>query len=79
MCKRFILLEQGKMYRVHGYEARGQVLECLRSFIDADEEEYCARVRSSVTGWTMTIHGVIVYSDGSIGWEFSTDSYVTIK
>ena len=72
-----IILEVGKLYKLHGRD--GYVLECLRNIDDDYYSKYTSRVRSTITGWTMTIHGINQYEDGSIDWDFSTDGYFTTK
>lgn len=68
-------LEKGSLYKLHDHE--GYVIECLEFITDDGYDPHAARVRSTVTGWTMTIHGVNVYEDGSIDWDFSTNGLFT--
>jgi len=70
-----VILKVGKMYRLRG--RGGYVLECLQTLPHDGYSPYTARVRSTATGWTMTIHGVNQYEDGSIDWDFSTDGIFT--
>lgn len=70
-------LKVGSLYRLHDRD--GYVLECLRLIPDDSYSPYTAKVRSTVTGWTMTIHGVNQYEDGSIDWDFSTHGIFTEK
>ena len=74
-----IKLEPRKLYELHtGNENRhGKVLECIRVINNDSYSEYTARIRSTITGWTMTVHGTNVYPDGSIDWDFSTDGFFT--
>ena len=72
-----VMLEVGSLYKLHDRD--GYVLECLRVMSDDYYSPYSARVRSTITGWTMDIHGVNMYEDGSIDWDFSTNGYFTIK
>ena len=67
-------LSVGSLYKLHDHD--GYVLECIRVFGD-NYSAYCARVRSIVTGWTMDLHGINVYEDGSIDWDFSTHGIFT--
>ena len=69
------LLKVGSLYKLHDRD--GYVLEVLRNISDDPYSAYTSRVRSTITGWTMTIHGVNQYEDGSIDWDFSTDGFFT--
>lgn len=69
-----VMLNVGSLYKLKDHD--GYVLEVLRIIPDG-YSPYTARVRSIVTGWTMTIHGVNQYEDGSIDWDFSTDGIFT--
>ena len=71
------ILKNGSLYKLRDHE--GYVLEVLRILRDDPYSDYTYRVRSVITGWTMTIHGVNQYEDGSIDWDFSTDGYYTRK
>lgn len=68
-------LSVGSMYRLH--DRGGYILECLKVYPDDYYSPYSGRVRSILTGWTMDIHGVNVYDDGSIDWDFSTNGIFT--
>lgn len=70
-----IMLKVGSLYRLRDHE--DYVLEVLRTIPGDGYSPFTARVRSIVTGWTMTIHGVNQYEDGSIDWDFSTDGIFT--
>lgn len=67
-------LSVGSLYKLHDHD--GYVLECIRLFSDS-YSPYSARVRSTVTGWTMDLHGINIYEDGSIDWDFSTHGMFT--
>ena len=58
---------------------KGTVLECLRILTDDYYSPYSAVVRSTITGWTMMIHGTNIYEDGTIDWDFSTNGYFSTK
>lgn len=72
-CERSVL-DVGKYYNLVGHAEKNLLV--LRKVADP-YSEFTYRVRSSTTGWTMTIHGVNMYSDGSIDWDFSTNGYYT--
>lgn len=68
-------LTEGSLYKLHGLD--GYVFECLRFITDDFYDPHAARLRSTVTGFTLTAHGVNMYEDGSIDWDFSTNGYFT--
>lgn len=70
-------LEVGSLYRLHDREER--CLECLRVIHDDAYSKYSAQIRSTISGWTMFVHGTNIYEDGSIDWDFSTNGYWTDK
>ena len=72
-----VLLKVGELYELHTYrqDYKGMVLQCLRILTDDYYSPYSAVVRSTITGWTMMVHGTNVYEDGSIDWDFSTNGY----
>lgn len=71
-----VLLKVGSLYTLHDREGHGQVLECLNVF-DSYYSPFCARLRSTITGWTMDCMGTNVYPDGSIDWDFSVNGNYT--
>ena len=73
------MLEVGKKYELHtGNENHfGRVLECIGKCVDDAYSSYTYWIRSTVTGWTIKCHGVNVYPDETIDWDFSTDGYFT--
>lgn len=75
------LLKVGELYELHTGvpDHKGQVLECLRILTDDYYSPYSALVRSTITGWTMMVHGTNIYEDGSIDWDFSTNGYFSTK
>ena len=75
------LLKVGELYELHTDRAdhQGQVLECLRILTDDYYSPYSAVVRSTITGWTMMVHGTNIYEDGTIDWDFSTNGYFSTK
>lgn len=72
-----VYLKVGSLYRLHDRD--GYILECIRLLPDDFYSPFSARVRSTVTGWTMDIHGVNQYEDGSIDWDYSTNGFFTDK
>ena len=70
-----VYLKVGSLYKLHDRD--GYVLECIRLIPDDKYSPYTALVRSTVTGWTIVIHGVNQYPDGSIDWDFSTGGIYT--
>ena len=75
------LLKVGELYELHTdrQDHKGTVLECLRILTDDYYSPYSAVVRSTITGWTMMVHGTNIYEDGSIDWDFSTNGYFSTK
>ena len=75
------LLKVGELYELHTDrpDHKGQVLECLRILTDDYYSPYSAVVRSTITGWTMMVHGTNIYEDGTIDWDFSTNGYFSTK
>lgn len=68
-------LTNGSLYKLHDHD--GYVLECMEFITNDYYDSHAARVRSTITGWTMTIHGINMYEDGSIDWDFSTNGIFT--
>ena len=75
------LLKVGELYELHTdcQDHKGNVLECLRILTDDYYSPYSAVVRSTITGWTMMVHGTNIYEDGTIDWDFSTNGYFSTK
>lgn len=46
----------------------GETFDCLSVLDDGR-----AVMRNRASGWTLTAHGVGIYDDGSIDWDYSTD------
>lgn len=62
------------------YRMRGQksYVECLGRRVDKySDYTYC--LRNIESKWRFIAHGVIIYDDGSIEWDFSTDGYFDDK
>ena len=78
-------LDVGSLYTLHDPQARKHgalnehCLECIQRIIDDPYSKHTALVRSTITGWTMVVHGTNIYEDGSIDWDFSTNGYFTDK
>lgn len=64
--KRNVTLEQGKTYKNRG----GGTFRCLQAggFLRTGD----AMVQNVASGWTCTAHGVTMYEDGTIEWDYST-------
>lgn len=73
-----VYLKTGKLYKLHN-DNREANLEVIKTIPDDPYSPFTARVRSTITGWTMTIHGTNQYEDGSIDWDYSTDGIFTRK
>ena len=58
------MLKVGSLYKLHDYD--GYVLECIRVITDSYYSSYCARLRSTVTGWTIDCMGINIYDDGTL-------------
>lgn len=73
------LLTVGVKYELHttNGDRHGKVLECISRCCDDVYSAYTCVIRSTLTGWTMTCHGINMYPDGSIDWDFSTDGMFT--
>lgn len=56
--------EVGEIYENEG----GGRFECMRSYSD-----HRARMRNVASDWAFLAHGVGVYPDGRIDWDYSTD------
>lgn len=66
----------GERYNLIGHSEKNLLV--LRKLDGDYYDEHSYRVRSDTTGWTMDVHGVNMYDDGSIDWDFSTNGYYTI-
>ena len=69
------MLKVGSLYKLHDHD--GYVLECIRVITDSYYSPYCARLRSTITGWTIYCMGINIYEDGSIDWDFSINGMFT--
>ena len=49
----------------------GGIFRCLR----IDTYRQTAVMRNERSGWTFKAHGVGIYKDGRIDWDYSTDGY----
>lgn len=78
-------LDVGSLYTLHDPAARKRgalnehCLECIRLIHDDPYSKYTALVRSTISGWTMVVHGTNIYEDGSIDWDFSTNGFFSNK
>lgn len=53
------------------HNRNGAAYLCLSSGL----VEGTATMRHTVSGWTLTAHGVRQYEDGTIEWDYSTDGH----
>ncbi len=51
--------------------AGGGTYTCLANL----DDQGTAVMQNSVSGWTLTAHGIGVYEDGSIDWDYSTGGH----
>ena len=58
--------EPGKIYTNKG----GGTYLCVRSFTPETPTFV-----NTLSGWTLRAHGVGIYDDGTIDWDYSTDGY----
>lgn len=66
-------LEAGKVYRLNGQKSQ---FECLHQYMGSFySPQHSYRMINVKSGWCFIAHGVNIYSDGSIDWDFSTDGY----
>ena len=52
-------------------EGNGIVYRCIECFEDQTE----AILRSNESGWKFKAHGLAMYTDGMIDWDFSTGGH----
>ena len=67
------ILEEGKEYILHtvgSYETR---FVCVRRLSSDDYSAHNYVLRNVWSGWRFTAHGVNMYEDGTIDWDFSTN------
>lgn len=69
------ILRPTNRYNLHESSA---VYECIEAVEDA-YSSYTYRLRQTVTGWEIVAHGVNMYGDGSIDWDFSTGGFFNTK
>lgn len=68
--RRNVVLETGKVYRNRG----GGEFRCVTpGYLPIEKGN--ARMQNVKTGWTFLAHGVQMYEDGSIEWDYSTGGY----
>ena len=75
-------LDVGSLYRLHDHDGdrtNEPCLECIKCITDDAYDRHAALVRSTISGWTMVVHGTNIYEDGSIDWDFSTGGHWTTK
>ena len=66
-------LEAGMVYRLHGEKSQFECLHQLYGSFYSPQHTY--RLFNVKSGWSFIAHGVNMYEDGSIDWDFSTDGY----
>lgn len=80
MEKRYIIPVIGEIYR----NRNGNEYLCTgnRSYLSKEQElrslnlgEHIAYLERVKDGWTLSAHGVILYEDGTIEWNFSTGGH----
>lgn len=59
--------ETGRLYENEG----GGIFRCLR----IDTYRRTAVMRNERSGWTFDAHGVGIYKDGRIDWDYSTGGF----
>ena len=59
--------EVGKTYR----NAGGGRYRCLSAGLDENRP----LMQNVASGWTFQAHGLVMYADGSIEWDYSTSGY----
>ena len=68
--RRNVVLETGKVYRNRG----GGEFRCISPrYLPYAKGE--ARMENVKTGWTFLAHGVQMYPDGTIEWDYSSGGY----
>ena len=50
-------LDVGSLYKLHDHDE--YCFECIRRITDDHYSSYSAYVRSTISGWTMIVHGTI--------------------
>ena len=68
--KRFLPAEGGVYQLAADYSAS---LRCIRAYKKAAR----AILRNEASGWTVMAHGVGIYADGRIDWDYSTGGRFT--
>ena len=67
------ILEEGQEYILHSLGSYKTRFVCVRRLSVDNYSSYNAEMRNIQSGWTFTAHGVNIYEDGSIDWDFSTN------
>lgn len=63
--------------RYHLHESSA-IYECIEA-VDDYYSSHTYRLRHIITGWELVAHGVNMYGDGSIDWDFSTGGFFNTK
>ena len=66
MRAHYVQLEPGRMYRNRG----GGTYRCIAGAGDA-----VARMQNTASGWMLLAHGIQMYPDGTIEWNYSTEGH----
>lgn len=65
-------LEAGTVYTLHGEKS---TFECICQLSDFYSPQHTFRLINTLSGWSFIAHGVNIYEDGTIDWDFSTDGH----
>lgn len=57
----------GQVYQ----NAGGGTYKCVGAY----DDNYSAKFQNVASGWTLHAHGVGIYEDGSIDWDYSTGGH----
>lgn len=70
MDRNIAVLESGRVYRNRG---GGEYMCVTPTWLDYPAGE--ARMRNVKPGWTFRAHGIQMYPDGTIEWDYSSGGY----
>ena len=68
-------LEEGKSYNLHTHGVCFSQYLCVKRAPEDAYDRHNAILRSVFSGWEFLAHGVNMYEDGTIDWDFSTGGY----
>lgn len=75
MCSKRFVPQIGKDYILHSVGSYYTRFTCLSPAPVDQYSSYNAVLQNIWSGWTFTAHGVNLYEDGTIDWDFSTDGH----